>query len=208
MRQEQTANRDVRTGKSVRDQCDETCNNRLPDSGFSTTPCSDPRVLILGSFPSRKSLERVEYYGNQKNHFWRIMEVLLSIDSTLPYADRIRALGERRIVLWDLVRSCRRNGSMDSDIQEPALNEIPHLSKGTQGSGSSPSTGQPQEDILNGSGSRTRLTSSPFRRQARHTHVLLSGKKPIVGVSSAGILKNDGINWTGPALNCGTIRNR
>jgi double-stranded uracil-DNA glycosylase len=106
------------------DHYDETCNN-LADSGFSTTPCSDPRVLILGSFPSRKSLERTEYYGNPKNHFWSIMEVLLSIDSTLPYAVRIRALGEHRIALWDLVRSCHRTGSMDSAIREPALNDIP-----------------------------------------------------------------------------------
>jgi hypothetical protein len=152
MRPEQNAHHDVWTGKSVMDHYDETCNN-LADSGFSTTPCSDPRVLILGSFPSRKSLERTEYYGNPKNHFWSIMEVLLSIDSTLPYAVRIRALGEHRALpsgIWSGPATgpgawTLPYGSLHSMISR-------YSSKGTQNSGSSPLTGRLQRDISNGSG--------------------------------------------------------
>ena len=94
-------------------------------SGFPGTLNDDPRVLILGSFPSRISLERTEYYGNPNNHFWLIMEKLLFIDSSLPYADRITRLGEYQIALWDVIRSCKRTGSGDSRIQDPSLNDIP-----------------------------------------------------------------------------------
>ena len=55
----------------------------LPETGDS------PRVLILGSFPSVKSLELCEYYGNPQNHFWKIMVALFAIDHRLPYRDRI-----------------------------------------------------------------------------------------------------------------------
>ena len=46
------------------------------------------RVVILGSFPSVKSLDKQEYYGNPQNHFWPIVERLLGIVRTCPYAER------------------------------------------------------------------------------------------------------------------------
>jgi len=52
------------------------------------------------------------------------METLLSVGHTLPYADRIRALEERHIALWDVVRSCSRHGSGDSEIRDPVFNDI------------------------------------------------------------------------------------
>jgi double-stranded uracil-DNA glycosylase len=122
--------RQIRTPASDRDLPDESdTSGRLHEemirSGFPGTLNGDPRVLILGSFPSRMSLERTEYYGNPKNHFWPIMEDLLSIDRSLPYADRIIQLGEYQIALWDVIRSCKRTGSGDSRIQDPILNDIP-----------------------------------------------------------------------------------
>jgi TDG/mug DNA glycosylase family protein len=125
MRPKPTAHHDIRASAIPGTKPGETFNDDGEDSGFSPTTCGDARILILGSFPSQKSLERTEYYGNPKNHFWSIMETLLSIDHTLPYVDRIRALGEHRIALWDLVGSCHRTGSMDTAIQEPVLNDIP-----------------------------------------------------------------------------------
>lgn len=83
-----------------------------------------PRVLILGSFPSRKSLLHTRYYGNPLNHFWKIMEALYAIDAGLPYPDRIDRIREREIALWDVVRSCSRPGSADARIAEPFFNDI------------------------------------------------------------------------------------
>jgi hypoxanthine-DNA glycosylase len=31
------------------------------------------RILILGSVPGAKSLEKIEYYGNKQNQFWKII---------------------------------------------------------------------------------------------------------------------------------------
>jgi TDG/mug DNA glycosylase family protein len=83
-----------------------------------------PRVLILGSFPSILSLERMEYYGNPKNRFWAIMEGLFAVPANLPYPDRIELLTQRGIALWDVICTCKRSGSADSRIKDPVTNDI------------------------------------------------------------------------------------
>jgi double-stranded uracil-DNA glycosylase len=90
----------------------------LPEIGY------DPLVLILGSFPSRRSLASNEYYGNPRNQFWKIMESLFSIDHQLPYAIRCSRLSGHGIALWDVVASCNRPGSADSRIREPVFNDL------------------------------------------------------------------------------------
>ena len=34
---------------------------------------NNTRVLIVGSMPGQQSLEKKQYYGNPRNHFWSIM---------------------------------------------------------------------------------------------------------------------------------------
>jgi len=84
----------------------------------------EPRVLILGSFPSVLSLERHEYYGNPKNRFWAVMEQVFDVPADLPYAERTRRLTQRGVALWDVVASCERPGSADSRIRNPVPNEL------------------------------------------------------------------------------------
>jgi TDG/mug DNA glycosylase family protein len=81
-------------------------------------------ILILGSFPSRQSLEKKEYYGNPQNHFWHIIEALFNINRHLPYAARISRLTEHRIALWDILSGCCRDGSADVHIREPVFNDL------------------------------------------------------------------------------------
>ena len=81
-------------------------------------------VLILGSFPSRQSLLKQEYYGNPRNHFWHIIEDLYNIDRHLPYRVRISQLTEHRIALWDILFGCSRDGSADIHIREPVFNDL------------------------------------------------------------------------------------
>lgn len=97
----------------------------LSPPGLFPVAGKDPELLILGSFPSRLSLEHAEYYGNPQNHFWRIMEALFGIGPSAPYPERIRQVVARRIALWDVVRSCSRPGSADARIKEPVFNDIP-----------------------------------------------------------------------------------
>jgi double-stranded uracil-DNA glycosylase len=93
-------------------------------TGLAPVTGSAPEVLILGSFPSRQSLWRCEYYGNPRNHFWKIAEAVLTIDSTLPYTARVAHLADCRIALWDVIHSCCREGSADQRIREPVYNVI------------------------------------------------------------------------------------
>ncbi|WP_083654247.1 DNA-deoxyinosine glycosylase [Mycobacterium sp. GA-1841] len=80
-----------------------------------------PRVLILGNMPSVMSLAGGEYYGNPRNAFWRITGSLFGFDPDAPYPLRVRALGEHAIAVWDVLRSCRRVGSLDSAVDRDSM---------------------------------------------------------------------------------------
>jgi TDG/mug DNA glycosylase family protein len=95
-----------------------------PEEGLPPLYSAIPRVLILGSFPSALSLAHGEYYGNPKNRFWAVMEVLFAIPAVLPYPERTLRLTQEGIALWDVVRDCTREGSADSRIRNPVPNDI------------------------------------------------------------------------------------
>ena len=83
-------------------------------------------VLVLGSMHSVESLRKGEYYGHAQNAFWRIMMLHLGHGeaSAMPYDARCQALRDGGIVLWDVLASCERKGSLDSAIREPVVNDI------------------------------------------------------------------------------------
>jgi hypoxanthine-DNA glycosylase len=87
---------------------------------YSFAPIADPHaeILILGSIPGKASLDANQYYAHPQNVFWRIMGELLDFDPTVAsYAEKITALKSARIALWDVLQSCRRQGSLDSSIE-------------------------------------------------------------------------------------------
>jgi TDG/mug DNA glycosylase family protein len=92
--------------------------------GFAGVGAESPRILILGSFPSEKSLERGEYYGNERNHFWPLLGSILGFAPTEPYAERLARLERAGIALWDVIASCEREGSLDQDIREELPNPL------------------------------------------------------------------------------------
>lgn len=78
-------------------------------------------VLLLGSFPSERSLVTGEYYANRRNQFWPLMAALFGFDVDLPYRERIDAVTSHGVALWDVVHSCRRVGSMDAKIEKKSV---------------------------------------------------------------------------------------
>jgi hypoxanthine-DNA glycosylase len=73
-------------------------------------------VLILGSMPGMASLSAGQYYAHPRNAFWRIMRGIFGIDESLPYSHRTTALLNQGLAVWDVLKACVRQGSLDSDI--------------------------------------------------------------------------------------------
>ena len=89
-------------------------------------PIENPaaRVLILGSMPGGESLREGRYYAHRRNHFWPIMGELVGATPQLPYELRVQRLREAGIALWDVIASCRREGSLDSAIRDETVNDF------------------------------------------------------------------------------------
>lgn len=93
----------------------------------SLAPVADARtrVLILGSLPGDRSLAEQRYYAHPQNQFWRLVGAAIDRDLTaLDYEDRLAALLDARIGLWDVVASARRTGSSDATIREHTANDL------------------------------------------------------------------------------------
>lgn len=91
------------------------------NTGFPPIAKPDAKVLILGSMPGVKSLEKNQYYVNPRNAFWSIMIELLNCDEELNYQQRKQLLINNQIALWDVLKSCYREGSLDSNIDHSTI---------------------------------------------------------------------------------------
>ena len=85
------------------------------------------KVLILGSMPGVRSLDAGEYYAHPQNKFWVIMASVLWQSQPLTYIQKKTMLLRHGVALWDVVRSCRRNGSLDADLREVQVNNFSRL---------------------------------------------------------------------------------
>ncbi len=83
---------------------------------FPPAAARDAHTLILGSMPGDASLRAGEYYANPRNHFWKILGVLVGAGPELPYPARLEKLTGAGFALWDVLQSCERQGSLDSSI--------------------------------------------------------------------------------------------
>ncbi len=93
---------------------------------YSFSPISNPNAtaLILGTMPSIQSLALSQYYGNNRNAFWKILFTLFNTPFSTDYEQRKSVLLENHIALWDVLEACVRKGSLDSAIEQEVPNDF------------------------------------------------------------------------------------
>ena len=99
--------------------------NRI--SSFPTIVDKSSKILILGSVPGVKSLQMQQYYAHPQNNFWKLMFHLVDTEFSSDYHTRLQLLKKHRIALWDVIESCERKGSKDTDIKPEIDNDIQEL---------------------------------------------------------------------------------
>ena len=87
---------------------------------------NDTEILILGSFPSIASFENDFYYAHPRNQFWKILSMITGYPAQTR-DQRIWLLKETKLGLWDMIRACSRENSLDSSLEEEEVNDIPAL---------------------------------------------------------------------------------
>lgn len=85
-------------------------------TGFPPLSSPTARVLILGSMPGAASLKARQYYAHPHNQFWPIMNELFGAGPELGFAARVRKLVSQKVAVWDVLKHCKRTGSLDSSI--------------------------------------------------------------------------------------------
>lgn len=77
--------------------------------------------------PGAKSLEMNQYYAFPQNQFWKIMFHLFDSEFSNDYETRINLIKQNNIALWDVIESCERKGSLDTEIKSEIDNDISQL---------------------------------------------------------------------------------
>jgi double-stranded uracil-DNA glycosylase len=83
-------------------------------------------ILFLGSFPSIASFEQAFYYAHPRNAFWPIMESIFAVKLESNEAKKTFCLN-KGIGLWDVIESCERSNSSDTNLKNCIPNDFEKL---------------------------------------------------------------------------------
>lgn len=102
-------------------------------TGLPPLVSSQTRLLILGSFPGVASLAAQQYYGHRQNHFWKILQAIWPsgqiATGASSYQIRSEWLLSKGLGLWDVYAACEREGSLDSAIRHPVVNDFAEIQR-------------------------------------------------------------------------------
>jgi len=93
---------------------------------FSPIIDKNTKILFLGSFPSIASFEQSFYYAHSRNAFWPIIEEIFNVRLETNESKKVFCL-ERSIGLWDVIGSCERSNSSDSNLKNILPNDFKKL---------------------------------------------------------------------------------
>jgi len=93
---------------------------------FPPIESDNSSILILGTMPGKASLQAQQYYAHPRNAFWKIISEILGSNAENTYEARTSSIIAAKIALWDVLKSCTREGSLDSNIDNDTivLNDI------------------------------------------------------------------------------------
>lgn len=78
----------------------------------------ESRTLILGSFPSVRSREEGFFYGHPRNRFWPMLAAIYHEETPLTIPERRSLILRHGLALWDVIASCRIEGSSDASVRD------------------------------------------------------------------------------------------
>jgi len=90
---------------------------------FEPLVFKNSKILILGSFPSLESFNQSFYYAHPRNQFWKLLSELIALPIN-NQDQKIWLLKESKIALWDMIKHCTRENSLDSSLEEIEVNDI------------------------------------------------------------------------------------
>lgn len=91
---------------------------------------NNAKILIIGTMPSVKSLAAEEYYAHPRNAFWKIIATLFNNSADFSdFSEKKACILAHHLALWDNLRFCEREGSLDSNIKNMIPNDFESLLK-------------------------------------------------------------------------------
>jgi double-stranded uracil-DNA glycosylase len=94
-----------------------TTGQRMTKEGFDPIAGKTVNVLILGTFPSEESLKQKQYYAHPRNLFWDMIAAICETGKVDDYKKRCDLVKSEGIAIWDVLKSCDREGSSDGQIR-------------------------------------------------------------------------------------------
>jgi TDG/mug DNA glycosylase family protein len=89
----------------------------MTKEGFAPIAGKNPKVLILGTFPSEESLKQNRYYAHPRNLFWDMVAAICGTVKFEEYEKRCDRARSEGIAIWDVLKCCDREGSSDGRIK-------------------------------------------------------------------------------------------